>query len=102
MNTLAAQGWSLTCAALLTLSYGACSALQTSPAPVPPDPVVTTPDPAPSPAPTSSPDPTALQLCLDNFQALNPDLPPAQVEELFCTGDQLEAWHRQALVKGKH
>lgn len=73
----------------------------------PPDPVTDLPPDngddagAPTPEPTSSPDPTALQLCLDNFQALNPDLPPAQVEELFCTGDQLLSWHRQALVKGK-
>lgn len=85
----------------LALSASTCTALQ-PPAPQPaPDPVASVPDPAPTPAPTSSPDPTALQICLDNFQALNPDLPRDQLEQLFCSGDQLLSWHRQALVKGK-
>lgn len=78
--------------------------------PPPPDPVSdfppdggdsSAPIPAPSSVPMPAPDTTALQLCLDNFQALNPDVPREQLQELFCTGDQLLAWHRQALVKGK-
>lgn len=100
MNSLVAQGWSLTCAALLTLGYGACAALQPTPAPAP-DPVASAPDPTPQPAPTSQPDPTALQLCLDNFQALNPDVPRDEIERLFCSDDQLLSWHRQAILKGK-
>lgn len=87
----------------LALSASTCTALQ-PPAPQPapdPDPVASAPDPTPTPAPTSQPDPTALQLCLDNFQALNPDVPRDQLEQLFCSGDQLLSWHRQAILKGK-
>ncbi len=74
----------------------------TGPWPIPPPDPVTDFPPDGGDASAPSPDPTALQLCLDNFQALNPDVPRDQLEQLFCTGDQLLAWHRQALVKGKH
>jgi hypothetical protein len=62
--------------------------------------------PASSPIPTTGPeppivdagpDPIALELCLENFSALNPDLSASEVELLFCTGpDALAPWSKSA------
>lgn len=47
-----------------------------------------------------APDPIALELCYENFQALNPDLSKADVIALFCsTPAALAPWALRAAAK---
>ena len=77
-------------ALVLTMAYtAACTpGMPPSPSP-PPTPTATVPD--------AGPDHLALDLCIENFAALNPGLSPSEIEALFCTGpDALAPWSRRA------
>lgn len=75
-----------------------------------------TPTPTPAPIPTvtipivdagpdatveaGAPDPLALKLCYENFQALNPDLQKSEVIAIFCsTPAALAPWALRAAAK---
>lgn len=84
-----------------------CVAAQCTPgAPVPPPPPVSQDASVPvsddaGAAPT--PDPISLELCIENFEALNPGLSRDQVVSIFCSSPtDLAPWFRQATVNGAH
>lgn len=76
-------------------------------------------NPAPPPAPPVSqdasipvsvdagmaptPDPIALELCIENFEALNPGLSRDQIINVFCSSPtDLAPWAHRSAVKGAH
>lgn len=85
-------------AALALAAASTCTPAQSppsNPAPAPSEPV----DASAPPPDGSAPDPISLRLCLMNFEQLNPGLPEAQVEEIFCaTPEALAPWTRQAVI----
>lgn len=81
---------------------------QCAPGTAKPDPTptatVTVPDPPP-PIVDAGQDPIALELCLENFAALNPCVPDlsclskAQLQAIFCaTPEDLAPWVKQAAI----
>lgn len=79
-----------------------CTPTSSPPAPTP-APAPVTQDASAPVAVDAGPDPIALELCVENFEALNPDLPKDQVIDTFCSGPAaLAPWELRAASKRAH
>lgn len=85
-----------------------CVAAQCTPGSAPPAPPPPVTQDASAPVSTDSgvdaaPDPISLELCIENFEALNPGLSRDQVISTFCSSPtDLAPWVRHAAIKGAH